>query len=151
MVLYHAVNLGAIMLRISKLTDYAMVILAYMGQEPERVRQASEIAEQTAIAKPTVSKLLKQLTKNNILTSMRGATGGYKLADAPERISIAQIITALEGPVAITECNLGQDHCAISNKCQITSPWLKINAVIYHALASYSLNDLLQPHAWSSK
>lgn len=131
------------MLRISKLTDYAMVILAYMGHHPHQVFQAAEIAKHTDIARPTVSKLLKQLTKRKILTSLRGVAGGYKLAFDPSKLSIADVITALEGPLAITECNLGKEYCVIGDHCQITSPWLQINKVIYEALTDYKLSNLV--------
>ena len=131
------------MIRISKLTDYAMVILTYMGKEPNSVLQTAEIATITHLAKPTVAKILKQLVNKKILLSQRGATGGYKLASNAEDISLASIIVALEGQVAITECNSKSNHCTIASKCPITSPWIKINRIIYDSLDKYKLSDLV--------
>ena len=133
------------MLRISKLTDYAIVILVHICQQPDKFFQASTIARHTTIAKPTVSKLLKQLTKQQILSSQRGVTGGYKIAVNPDKISIAKIITALEGPLAITECSLSNTHCSIAAKCTISPIWLQINTVIYNTLQQHSLSDLMHP------
>ncbi len=130
------------MVRISKLTDYGVVIMAFMAGHSLRLFQAKEIAKQTAIAEPTVSKLLKKLTKNKLLHSVRGAHGGYTLASQPKDITIAMLINALEGPIAITECSLGHDHCASASLCSVKTPWLRINQAITSALQSVKLNDL---------
>ena len=131
------------MIRISKLTDYAMVILAYIGKTPHLIYQTAEIAYHTNLTKPTVAKILKQLVNTNILVSQRGATGGYQLASNAEDISLATIITALEGQVAITECTSKTTTCAMAAKCPITSPWVRINRIIYDALNTYKLSDLI--------
>ena len=131
------------MIRISKLTDYAMVILAHMGKNPTLVLQTSEIANELNLTKPTVAKILKQLVNKNILISQRGATGGYQLANNTEELSLATIITALEGQVAITQCNSTTKHCARAAMCPINSPWVKINHIIYESLAAYKLSDLI--------
>ena len=102
------------MLRISRLTDYATVILANLAGRPGLVQTAAALAEQTRIAAPTVSKLLKQLQKTNLVTSTRGLHGGYQLARPATEISAADILDALEGPVALTDCAAGQGHCGIS-------------------------------------
>lgn len=133
------------MVRITKLTDYAMVVLALMAAQPLRLFQAREIAEQTTLPPTTVSKLLKNLTKNKFLRSERGAAGGYRLEVDPEQISIADLIDALEGPLAITECNLGHDHCRSETHCSLRTPWIRINHIITRALASITLSDLIQP------
>jgi len=130
--------------RISKLTDYGVVIMAFMAGEPLRLFQAKEIAEHTAIAQPTVSKLLKKLTKSKLLHSVRGTHGGYILAAEPKEISIAMLVNALEGPIAITECSLGHDYCATAPSCSIKVPWLRINQAITNALQSVKLNDLIK-------
>lgn len=131
------------MIRVSKLTDYAMVILAFVGQEPTRRYQAREIADGTSLAQPTVSKLLKQLAKSGILISTRGAQGGYKLSKAPSEISIAYIIESLEGPLAMMECIVGEDNCALATSCKIHSPWQKINNLIKDTLEQYTLDNLV--------
>lgn len=116
--------------------------MAFMAGHPLRLFQAKEIAKQTAIAEPTVSKLLKKLTKNKLLHSARGTHGGYTLASEPKDITIAMLINALEGPIAITECSLGHDYCASASLCSVKTPWLRINQAITSALQSVKLNDL---------
>lgn len=131
------------MVRISKLTDYGVVIMAFMASDPLRLFQAKEVAERTAIAQPTVAKLLKKLTKNKLLHSTRGTHGGYILASKPKDITVAMLVNALEGPIAITECNLGHDYCATATQCSVKTPWLRINQAITSALQSVKLNDLI--------
>lgn len=131
------------MIRISKLTDYALVILAFLSKEPQQFAQTGDIALNTHINKPTTAKVLKILARHGLLESCRGATGGYKLARRLEDISVAEIIQALEGPMAIMDCSLGKEHCAISKSCTIHAPWTKINQVIIKALDTVRLSDLL--------
>lgn len=132
------------MVRITKLTDYGVMIMAFMASEPSRLFQAKEIAEHTHIAPPTVSKLLKKLTKSKLLASERGTNGGYLLACEPKNITVAELVNALEGPIAITECSLGHDHCSSAQNCPVKTPWLKINHAITNALQSIKLFDLTQ-------
>src|SRR5260370_41009203 len=101
------------MLRMSRLTDYATVLLAALAGEPERVQTAASLAEQTRIAAPTVCKLLKQLQRAGLVISTRGLHGGYQLARPAAQISAAAIIDDLEGPVALTDCSAGHGKCAI--------------------------------------
>lgn len=131
------------MVRITKLTDYGMVIIAFMAEQPSRLFQAQEIAEYTQINSPTVSKLLKKLAKNKILASKRGSNGGYFLAATPEEITVADLVSALEGPIAMTECSLGHALCPTESLCSIRAPWLKINQVIVDTLQSIKLADLV--------
>lgn len=133
------------MLRISKLTDYGTVVLAYLADDRERLHSASEVAAATKLAGPTVSKLLKQLTRAGLVRSERGAHGGYRLAKAPGAISAAEIIDALEGPVAITECSGQASNCGLEENCSVGSSWQQINLRIRHALADISLLELQQP------
>jgi FeS assembly SUF system regulator len=130
------------MVRISKLTDYGIVIMALFAGSPTRLFQAREISNQTQVALPTVSKLLKSLTRHKFLTSLRGVTGGYQLATSPNNITIVDLIRALEGPIAITECSLGHDHCTSEALCTLRAPWLHINRVIIDALNAVKLSDL---------
>lgn len=135
------------MVRITKLTDYGVLIMAFMAASPSRLFQAREIAESTTVAQPTVSKLLKKLTKSKLLVSQRGSNGGYHLACSPNQITVAALIGALEGPIAITECNLGHDYCATAPLCTVKAPWQQINQVITNALQSITLSDLAsRPH-----
>jgi len=130
------------MLRISRLTDYATVLLASLAGQPGRVQTATALAEQTRIAAPTVSKLLKQLQKANLVTSTRGLHGGYQLARAPAEITAADILAALEGPVALTDCAAGQGHCGIEETCRVGRVWQRLNQAIYRSLSEVTLAQL---------
>jgi len=130
------------MLRISRLTDYATVVLATLAQEPERVQTATALADRTRIALPTVSKLLKQLQRANLVTSTRGLHGGYQLARPAALISAAAILDALEGPVALTDCAAGEGHCDIESNCRTGRVWQRLNLAIRRSLQDVSLAQL---------
>ncbi len=130
------------MLRISKLTDYAIVILSAMAKDNAQVQAAVEISTATGIALPTVSKILKLLLNAKILSSTRGAKGGYVLAREPERISVAAVIAAMEGPIALTECSISNEGCEQASGCEIRSNWSLINQTIQGALESVTLEDM---------
>lgn len=130
------------MLRISRLTDYATVLLATLAGEPQRVQTAASLAEQTRIAAPTVSKLLKQLQRAGLVTSTRGLHGGYQLARPAAQISAAAILDALEGPVALTDCSVGHGQCEIEATCRVGRVWQRLNLAIVRALYDVSLAQL---------
>lgn len=130
------------MLRISKLTDYATVILAALAEQPEHVRTAGALAQETRIAAPTVSKLLKQLQRAGLVTSTRGLHGGYQLARPATQISAAEILDALEGPVALTDCSVGYGHCGIEATCRVGRVWQRLNLAIRRSLYEVSLAQL---------
>jgi FeS assembly SUF system regulator len=131
-------------LRISKLTDYGTVVLAQLAGDTEAVCSAADVSEATGIALPTVSKLLKSLARAKIVTSTRGASGGYKLARDPREISAADVIDALEGPVSITECSATDSHCDYESTCSVGNAWQRVNVAIRHALDEVTLVDLLR-------
>lgn len=133
------------MLKLSKLTDYATVVLSYMAKNNATTHAALEIAEATGIAQPTVSKVLKTLAKAGVLNSVRGAKGGYILARAPEKITVATVISALEGPIALTECSHSHKSCEQASGCHIQGNWHLINQKIANALESVTLADLILP------
>ena len=130
------------MLRISRLTDYATVLLATLASEPARVQTAASLAEQTRIAAPTVSKLLKQLHRAGLVSSLRGLHGGYQLARPAAQISAAAILDALEGPVALTDCSAGHGQCEIEESCRVGRVWQRLNLAIRRALYEVSLAQL---------
>src|SRR6516164_7431500 len=130
------------MLRISRLTDYATVLLATLAGEPQRVQTASSLAEQTRIAAPTVSKLLKQLQRAGLVTSTRGLHGGYQLARPAAEISAAAILDALEGPVALTDCSAGHGQCDIEQTCRVGRVWQRLNLAIRRSLQEVTLAQL---------
>jgi len=129
-------------LRISKLTDYATVILADLAADPERLHTAAAVAGRTRLAAPTVSKLLKTLQRAGLVASARGAHGGYHLTRPPGAISAAAILDALEGPVAITECSGQDSHCGIEHVCRVGHSWQRVNRAIRRALHDITLAQL---------
>ncbi|MDH3748806.1 MAG: SUF system Fe-S cluster assembly regulator [Gammaproteobacteria bacterium] len=130
------------MLRISRLTDYGTVVLAHIASTDEDLVSAADVAAATGIALPTVSKLLKSLARAGIVTSTRGAHGGYQLARGAREISAADVIDALEGPVSITECSATDSHCEHEGVCNVGGAWQQINVAIRRALDDVSLVDL---------
>jgi FeS assembly SUF system regulator len=134
------------MLRISKLTDYGTVILVHLAsQEDGKLRPASDVAALTHLALPTVQKVLKKLANTGLVESARGSDGGYRLARPPEQISAAEILDALEGPFAITECSDDDSQCELENECQVGSAWQKISKAIRAAMDEIKLSDLSNP------
>jgi FeS assembly SUF system regulator len=94
------------MLKMSRLTDYGTGVLAYLASTGEQPHSASEVAEQTGLPTATVSKVLKVLTRSGLVVSHRGSQGGYALSRPAAQITAAEVIDALEGPVALTECSV---------------------------------------------
>ena len=130
------------MLRMSRLTDYATVLLAALAGEPGRVQTAASLAEQTRLAAPTVCKLLKQLQRAALVTSTRGPRGGYQLARPAAQISAAAILDALEGPLALTDCSAGHGNCEIEETCRVGRVWQRLNLAIRRSLYEVSLAQL---------
>jgi FeS assembly SUF system regulator len=130
------------MLRMSRLTDYGTVILTRMAREETALHTAASLAEETHLGPPTVATILKGLARAGLVCSQRGAHGGYRLARPPEQISVASIIDALEGPIAITECAAQPHQCELERYCTVGSAWQKINAAIRKALGDITLAQL---------
>lgn len=140
------------MLRMSKMTDYGFVLLAGLANGDEgATHTARALAERTRVPLPSVSKVLKELSQAGFLVSHRGVAGGYALARSPEDISVAEVIGALEGPVALTECGgheeLGPISCELEPTCHLRGHMRVINGVIHEALRRLTLADLLGPLA----
>ncbi|MFO1417709.1 MAG: SUF system Fe-S cluster assembly regulator [Methylotetracoccus sp.] len=133
------------MLRISKLTDYAIVVLSLMARHDDRTFAAAELADRSGIALPTVSKILKMLGKAGVVRSTRGARGGYCLTSSAADISVASVIDALEGPIAITECGVAHDSCQQAGSCHIRGNWNVINRAVRTALEAVTLTDMVTP------
>ena len=133
------------MLRLSKLTDYAIVIMAYLATHPGQPSNAKSIAGQTGISLPTASKLLKRLTQHQLLITQRGMKGGYQLALPACNISLVEIIQALEGQIALTECSHTDRRCSVEKYCMIRNNWRRISAFFQDTLFRISVADLIQP------
>lgn len=137
------------MVRLSRMTDYAVVILCRIASEQRRAAFTSPyLAEATNLPLPTVSKILKALAQKQILRAQRGATGGYALARPTELISARDIVLALEGPVSLAACvDGGEGDCNFESHCQIKGRWDPVNAAIEDALGKVSLADMAAPRA----
>lgn len=133
------------MIRMSKLTDYAILVLAYLAEAREPLHSAADIAEHTGLATTTASKLLKSLTRAGLVRSVRGARGGYALARAAGEISAAEVIDALEGPVSITECSSAESQCELEADCRVSAAWRRINLGIHQVLEDITLAQLIAP------
>jgi FeS assembly SUF system regulator len=134
-----------IMLRISKLADYGTVIMNYLAKEPQSLLSANEISRKVHLALPTASKVLKILVAANLVVSVRGTDGGYRLSRLPEQITIADVITAVDGAPALTECNAMNKTCSQDSICAIRDNWRLINKTIFMALNSLTLADMTKP------
>ena len=130
------------MIRISKMTDYATVLLAALASEPGACLSASALSERTRIGVPTVSKVLKILQRGGLVRSTRGLHGGYALARPAEAISAAAILDALEGPLAVTDCSAGAGQCDIETTCSVGLAWQRVNLAIRRSLHDVSLAQL---------
>ena len=132
------------MMKLSKMTDYAVIILAELAQDSEKRLSASAIALVTQLPEPTVSKILKLLARENIVQSTRGVNGGYALTRNPENISIAHVVTATEGPLTLTACvDQDNDCCERTRDCSMRGKWTPVNQAMTHALESVSLHQMM--------
>ena len=131
------------MFRLSKLADYGIVIMTNLARRPDRQVNAAEIAAESLIPQPMASKILKGLTRAGLLVSHRGAKGGYSLARAGQEITVAEVITALEGPIALTACiDEGPGACDIEKLCPARANWQQINDAIRGALDGIKIADM---------
>ncbi len=138
------------MLKISRITDYGVVLVTRLAAlEGADVCSVRDLARETGIPQPTASKILKQLARDGIVASERGAQGGYRLARRPEEMSVAEVITALEGPIGVTECGTHEadDDCELSGRCGVRGNWQRINEAIAAALRDITLAEMAQPPA----
>lgn len=133
------------MLRLSKMTDYGTVIMSQMAARPSDVFSAAEVAAATGLTATTASKILKTLARHALLKSVRGSKGGYLLALPPERISVADVIAAMEGAVAVTECGAGASHCPQEAHCPSRDNWQRLNAMVRSMLGGVMLSDMARP------
>ena len=132
------------MLKISKLADYAMVLMHLLSQTGESL-SAKQLAEMSNIPLPTVSKVLKLLSDASLVEASRGALGGYKLVRLPKDISVAEVLQAIDGQFALTECNLPQGACTLTPYCGLRMNWQVINQRVRQLLEQISIQDMQQP------
>ncbi len=134
------------MIRLSRLSDYGIVLMTRLAREPARALPASVLAQESALSPAMTGKILKLLARADLLVSQRGVHGGYALARAPERITIAEIIEALDGPIALTSClRPTAEGCGIESVCPARTNWQRINQAIRDALAGVTLAEMASP------
>lgn len=132
------------MLRISKLTDYATVVLTTLAAG-DGIASAQGLAERARLEPPTVAKVLKLLAQAGLVESFRGAHGGYRLARAPSAITVADIVAAIEGPIGMTECSVHQGLCGHEPHCGVRVNWRRISLAVESALRSVTLAEMVAP------
>jgi FeS assembly SUF system regulator len=130
------------MLRVTKLTDYATVVLACLAKAPHTVHSASDLAELAKLELPTVSKVLKPLSRAGLVQAFRGSQGGYRLAQPAAQISLFAVVEAMEGRLGMTECSGEHSQCQHEPHCGIQGHWQRVNDVIAGALRSVSIAEL---------
>ncbi|WP_136248910.1 SUF system Fe-S cluster assembly regulator [Halomonas borealis] len=130
------------MLKLSRLTDYAAVVMAQIARHPEQPHAAAELSEAVQVPHPTVSKTLKMLVRAGLLESRRGAQGGYSLARPASQITAGDIIAAIEGPVAMTECSQAEGDCELVDTCGVSDNWQRVSLAVQTLLHSVTLAHL---------
>ena len=134
------------MFRLNKLTDYAIVVMQYVASRPEApLHTTRELTAATQLPSPTVSKILKELQDHGLVTSQRGMNGGYSLARPPSKISVAEIIEALEGSMGFTECATAPGYCELEGNCRVQNNSYVIGRALQQTLGSITLADLTTP------
>lgn len=133
------------MLKLNKMTDYAVVCLGMLARKPEYVMSASQISKETGLKLYTVQKILKNiLAKSDLLKTERGYHGGYTLKKNSKNITVTEIIEALDGPISLTSCvDKSDSFCQSSDICFLGGKWNRVNEIIRNSLNDISLDDLL--------
>ena len=136
------------MIRVSRMADYGVVAMTHIAREPRVRHTAASIAARTGVPQPSASKLLKVLARAGILTSHRGVKGGYVLSRAPEQVSVAALVAAVDGPISLADCLDGPTGtCELESFCSVRGPWQKISDAIRVALEEVTLADMAQAAA----
>jgi len=138
------------MLRVTKLTDYATLVLIALADGPEPLLSAAGLAERARLELPTVSKVLKPLSHAGLVEGVRGSSGGYRLARPPEAITLIEVVEAIEGPLNVTECSGEHSACELEAHCGTRGNWRHINQVVAEALGGISLAQMRVPFPASS-
>ena len=142
---FYTKQLGSAMLRISKMTDYAIMVMVELHVSRGEVLSAHALAERSHLELPTVSKVMKLLVKTGLVDSYRGANGGYSLERNAEDVNVAEIIAAIEGPIAMTECSVEKGLCAQEAMCNLRGNWQRISIAVTKAMEGVSLAEMAQP------
>jgi Rrf2 family protein len=131
------------MLRLSKKADYALMAMKHLAVRGDQgSSSAREIAEQYNIPIELMAKVLQRLVRRGLLVSHQGTRGGYQLARRPAQISVADVIQAIEGPVAVTACRTDDGECEQFSKCNVRDPLFKVRDRILAALGECTIAEL---------
>lgn len=137
------------MIRVSRMADYGVVAMTHIARRADELHTAASVAQATGVPLPSATKLLKQLVKSGILTSQRGAKGGYALSRAPAEISVADLIVAIDGPIVLADCLDGPaGQCGLESFCSVRSPWQKVSNAIRIALEEVTLAEMIEATAY---
>ena len=130
------------------MTDYAVVLATHLAAV-EGAHPARDLATQTQIPEPTASKVLKQLSRAGLVVSQRGSKGGYTLARPAAQVGVDEVIQAMEGPIAVTECSddTADSLCEYETNCGVRANWQRINVAVQQALSQITLADMAFPSA----
>lgn len=133
------------MIRLSKLTDYAVIVLGYLGAQAGKPASAYQIAKETRLPEPTVQKVLKLMAARKLVTAQRGANGGYLLPLSLECLSVYDIVYAIEGPLELSPClHDGHNDCELSRLFAPKQRWNKVNLAIKDTLSKIRIADLVK-------
>jgi len=133
-------------MRLSRLADYAVVLMTHVAQHRERIHTAAAVAAATQLPAPTVAKILARLSREGLLSSIRGVKGGYRLVRPSATISVGTIVSAFDGPVALTQClRSGLNRCEVEAVCPSRVGLHRVNAAVLKALDDVSLADIAVP------
>ena len=134
------------MIRLSRMADYAVLSMTYMAARPTITHNAVDVAHATGLPVPTVAKLLAKLARGGVLSSQSGARGGYALDRHPRDISMADVIIAIDGTIALTHCvKSGPTLCEVEAACPSRGGLQRVNKVLNDALSAVSLDELVGP------
>ena len=133
------------MIRLSRLTDYAIVIVAELARTSGILQTAAGLADRTRIPEPTVAKVLKILARGGVVDSARGINGGYVINRALSDIAIGEVIEAMNGPLTLTACVDDDDSdCNIAHYCLMKGRWAPVNEAIRTAFTTIKLSDMIR-------
>lgn len=131
-------------MKLSRMTDYAITLTTLMARQETQLHTVVALADKAGLGEPTVSQILKKLTRAGLLSSVRGASGGYCLGMGPQSMTMAHVVEAMEGPIALTRCleQTAEDTCHIEALCGTKNSWIKVNAAVRKALDDLTLADI---------
>ena len=133
------------MVILSKLADYGVIVATHLAAHPERQMTAAVLAHETSLPRATVAKVLKGLAHGNVVTSARGAAGGYRLAREAKAISVADVVAAIDGAMGVTQCTVHGPDCTRTHFCVTRPHWKRINDAVGTALSAITVAEMASP------